>query len=190
LSIPQSIDAERAALFPIILSPHNPEWTLWYKDEEARLKKLLGERNIARVRHYGSTSVPDLIAKPIVDILLELADGADADGLLSAFPYPEYIVIPNPTAASTPDTLVLKGYTPTGFDRRVFHIHIRPRGDYHETAFRDYLLSHPKAAAEYAELKLDLFKRYEYDRDGYTNAKSAFINGILGRIRANGNEKL
>ena len=60
-------------LFPIILSPHNPEWKNFYKTEADLLQKHFG-KNAARIRHIGSTAVAGLLAKPTVDILLEMAD--------------------------------------------------------------------------------------------------------------------
>ena len=68
-----------------------------------------------------------------------------------------------------------KGYTEAGFAERVFHIHLRTYGDCDEIYFRDYLNTHADIAKQYEALKLDLWKRYEHDRDGYTAAKTDFI---------------
>ena len=68
-----------------------------------------------------------------------------------------------------------KGYTENGFAERVFHLHLRYAGDNDELYFRDYLNQHIDAAKEYEKLKLNLWKRFEYDRDGYTNEKTDFI---------------
>lgn len=68
-----------------------------------------------------------------------------------------------------------KGYTPKGFADKVFHIHVRLKGDTDETLFRDYLISHPEAAKEYEKLKLSLLKSFEHNRDGYTQAKTDFV---------------
>lgn len=68
-----------------------------------------------------------------------------------------------------------KGYTESGFAERVFHLHLRYAGDNDELYFRDYLREHPGIAKEYEQLKLSLRKRFEHDRDGYTDAKSEFI---------------
>ena len=67
------------------------------------------------------------------------------------------------------------GYTERGFAERVFHLHLRLRGDCDEIAFRDYLISRPDVAAEYERLKRDLAERYKFDRDAYTEAKTPFI---------------
>ncbi len=69
-----------------------------------------------------------------------------------------------------------KGYTEQGFAEKVFHLHIRIAGDNAELYFRDYLKEHSETAKEYEILKLSLWKEFEHDRDGYTNAKTDFIN--------------
>ena len=68
-----------------------------------------------------------------------------------------------------------KGYTPQGFADRVYHLHVRYFGNWPELYFRDFLKAHPDVAGEYERLKLKLWKQYEYDRDGYTEAKTDFI---------------
>ncbi len=68
-----------------------------------------------------------------------------------------------------------KGYTLKGFAQRVFHLHLRVAGDADEIYFRNYLNAHPNVAKEYETLKLSLWRQFEYNRDGYTKAKSSFI---------------
>ena len=85
-SLNEISDEERANLFPIILSEYNPAWLQWYEGEKVNLEKLIGFETIARISHYGSTSVPGLFAKPIVDILLEIKDDTDVDRLIADRP--------------------------------------------------------------------------------------------------------
>ena len=68
-----------------------------------------------------------------------------------------------------------KGYTKQGFADKVFHLHIRVVGDNDEIYFRDYLIENGDIAKQYEKLKLQLWKEFEHDRDGYTDAKSDFI---------------
>ena len=68
-----------------------------------------------------------------------------------------------------------KGYTDNGFADKVYHIHLRYLGDNDELYFRDYMNEYPQIAKQYESLKLKLWKKYEYDRDAYTNAKTDFI---------------
>ena len=77
-----------------------------------------------------------------------------------------------------------RGYTKAGFGDKVYHIHLRYAGDNDELYFRDYLNDHPSIAKEYETLKLELWKRYEHDRDAYTDAKSDFIRKWTTEARA------
>lgn len=78
---------------------------------------------------------------------------------------------------------IIKGYTDTGFAEKVFHIHVREEGAYDEPIFRDYLIAHPKIAAEYAMLKCKLKNGYEHNRDGYTAAKGEFIKAAVSKAK-------
>ena len=80
--------------------------------------------------------------------------------------------------------MYLKGYTPQGFSGQCAHIHVRYYGDWDELYFRDYLCAHPDIAEEYGMLKLALKEEYTYDRDGYTEAKSEFVNRYTQLARA------
>ena len=76
-----------------------------------------------------------------------------------------------------------KGYTENGFAEKVFHLHLRYIKDNSELYFRDYLIEHPDVASEYEKMKLKLWKKYEHDRDGYTNAKTEFIQKYTQKAR-------
>lgn len=77
-----------------------------------------------------------------------------------------------------------KGYLPTGFAEKVYHLHVRPLGDWDELYFRDYLRKYPEVAREYEALKLSLKEKYEHDRDAYTNAKTEFVQRYSQKARA------
>ena len=130
-------DKERQArIYPIILSEYNPAWAEWFTEEKARLERLIGVENIARISHFGSTSVPGLMAKPTVDILLEISEYTNVDTLISALSAPEYICLYPPDMPTPPPHLIfLKGYRPDGFAEKVYHIHVRYPGDYDELRF-------------------------------------------------------
>lgn len=72
-----------------------------------------------------------------------------------------------------------KGYTQNGFADKVFHLHLRLMGDCDEIYFRDYLRLHPDIAQAYQKIKLSLWKEFEHDRNGYTEAKSDFIKKYI-----------
>ena len=172
-------EAERLGkLFPIILAEHNPEYNEYYEQEKAFLQSVFGDI-IIRINHIGSTAVPNLLAKPTIDILLEIKDDTNLGEITETMLDNGYIV-------NTPKSdiiLYLKGYTPQGFVGQAFHIHVRKSDDWGELYFRDYLIAHPETAKEYGELKQELKTKFEHDRDGYTAAKSEFISKIttLGR---------
>lgn len=157
-------------LFPIYLTEHNSRWKDWYEEEKAILKLILKNENIYRISHIGSTAIEKIWAKPIIDILIEIKDSS-FDDVKNELLEKDYILM----TQSASRLSFNKGYTENGFADRVFHIHLRYVGDNDELYFRDYLNSNPGIAKEYEKLKLSLWKRYENNRDGYTNAKRGFI---------------
>lgn len=161
-------------LFPIILSEHRAEWTKFYEQEKDTIISALGTNNMYRINHIGSTSVPGLIAKPTIDILLEIPTDADIPSLTAALISAGYICNTQPNNPA-PHLMFMKGYTPQGFRGQAVHLHVRFPGDWDELYFRDYLRSHPETAKSYGKLKQNLQLRYEHDRDAYTEAKTDFI---------------
>lgn len=161
-------------LFPIILSPHKPEWELCASAEIALLTTLLSS-HYPKISHIGSTAIKGIMAKPIIDILVEVADGSDWDSIKETLIDSGYICM----SQSTERMSFNKGYTIDGYAEKVFHIHIHKAGDNDEIIFRDFLITHPDIAKEYQSLKLSLLPQYRHDRDAYTNAKSLFINRVL-----------
>lgn len=156
-------------LFPIILTEHKDIWNVWFEEEKEILASLLPE--YAVIHHIGSTAIKGIWAKPIVDILIEVPSEKD----LYVF---KEILVSNGYICMCQDKERIslnKGYTENGFAERVFHIHLRIDGDNAEIAFCNLLNSDKELAKQYEKLKLDLWKTYEYDRDGYTNAKTEFV---------------
>ena len=161
-------------LFPIILRKHRAEWAKFYEQEKDTIISALGTNNMYRINHIGSTSVPGLIAKPTIDILLEIPTDADIPSLTAALISAGYICNTQPNNPA-PHLMFMKGYTPQGFRGQAVHLHVRFPGDWNELYFRDYLRSHPETAKSYGKLKQNLQLRYEHDRDAYTEAKTDFI---------------
>lgn len=162
------------ALFPIILREHNPQYRSWFDEEARGLRRLIGDEAVFRVSHIGSTAVPGLLAKPTVDILLEVNSGMDEETLIGILSRGGWTLMARGKKAGQIASFN-KGYTPAGFAPKVFHLHARRPGDWDEPYFRDYLREHPETAKEYAALKRSLFERFEHDRDGYTEAKTDFV---------------
>ena len=156
-------------LFPIVLYEHDECWHKWYYEEEALLLSILPQA--ARISHVGSTAVCGIWAKPIIDILVELPEEENMPDVCSLIEKNGYICMSREEKRIS----LNKGYTEEGFAERVFHLHLRYAGDNDELYFRDYLMGHPDVAKEYEKLKIDLWKQYEHDRDGYTAAKTGFV---------------
>ncbi len=160
-------------LFPIVLKEHDARYAAWYEAERANVLNAVGADNALRISHFGSTAVEGLLSKPTVDILLEMDGRCDISRLTGDLEAAGWLLMRRENA---PFSLVFnKGYTPSGFAERVFHLHARYYSDWDELYFRDYLIAHPDIAREYGELKRRLLKEYEHDRDGYTEAKTEFV---------------
>jgi len=156
-------------LFPIRLTEHQECWADWYREEAELLLHVLP--CIERISHIGSTAVEGIQAKPTIDILAEMPAQMRLADFKTCIEKCGYICM----AESGNRIDFNKGYTLQGFAERVFHLHLRHAGDNDELYFRDYLLENADAAKEYERLKLDLWRRYEHDRDAYTSHKTDFV---------------
>ncbi|MFW5913585.1 MAG: GrpB family protein [Bacillota bacterium] len=168
--------------FPIVLKPYNPEWKTWYEEEKQTVLKNLNSDHVKRINHVGSTAIKGMLAKPTVDILLEI------DALSSMKPVAKRLLelgyLTEGDVKDPPEQMMfMKGYTEAGYASRVFHLHLRLHGDWHELYFRDYLLEHESVREAYMALKKDLFKAHEYHRVNYTKGKDDFIRNHTTRAR-------
>lgn len=161
-------------LFPIILKEHNKDYKKWYEIEKEKLLNCLDKKDVIRINHIGSTAVEGLIAKPTVDILLEISDQADIQKLKNTLIDNQWGLM---SSQNSPCMKMAfnKGYTKEGFAEKVYHLHVRYNDNWNELYFRDYLIEHEEVAREYGKLKLELKDKYEHNRDGYTDAKSDFV---------------
>ncbi|HEY5625147.1 MAG TPA: GrpB family protein [Dehalococcoidia bacterium] len=169
-----------APSLPIVIADYDPRWAAMYADESARIQAAAGEWLLG-IEHVGSTAVPGLAAKPIVDIMPGLQSLADTPHIVSAMEGLGYQYIPE-----YEDELPERRYfvLPAGRGyrhKRLFHIHaVETTSAFwrRHLAFRNYLRSHPDIAGEYAALKSRLAAEYGSDREGYTEAKTEFITRI------------
>ena len=158
-------------LFPIFLVKHDDNWGTQYAAMEKALKEALRAFAVARISHVGSTAIPGILAKNIVDIMAELAPREDMEQAAENIESLGFV-----RKYTEPGRIFLRlGYTEEGFAKEVFHLHLRYRGDCDELYFRDYLRENPALASEYETLKQQLWRQYERDRDAYTEGKTAFI---------------
>jgi GrpB-like predicted nucleotidyltransferase (UPF0157 family) len=155
--------------------PYDPAWADEFAAERARLLKALG-RVPAVIEHVGSTAVPGLAAKPIIDVLAGRPAESELEPYVRAFTAAGYehrgeYGIPG------------RHYFVRG-EPRTHHLHLveMDGGIWRRyVAFRDHLRRHPESAAAYAALKHDLAARFPNDRERYTDGKSAFIDDVLRR---------
>jgi GrpB-like predicted nucleotidyltransferase (UPF0157 family) len=151
---------------------YDPAWPRMFESEAERLRTRLGELAV-RIEHVGSTSVPGLAAKPIIDIQVSVPDVHDLQsfrGPLEALGY-EYVY--DPDFVEYP----FFGW-PTSAQPRTFNVHVCQTGTEWEARhlrFRDRLRSDPVARDEYAALKRELARKHGNDIEGYVVDKDAFI---------------
>jgi GrpB-like predicted nucleotidyltransferase (UPF0157 family) len=161
----------------VILSEHDSSWAEWFLQERDRLQPLLGQA-VGPFEHVGSTAVPGLPAKPIIDFMAGVASIAVARALIPLLETQGYEYRPN---GDLPGRILLVFGPP---ERREAHFSlvVRESDEWRNVIyFRDYLRAHPDALQEYAALKRDLAVKFTQDRPAYTAAKDTFIRKILAK---------
>ncbi len=156
-------------LFPIFLENHKTYWVDWYNEEVKNLKNILPQA--IDFYHIGSTAISGIMAKPIIDIIVAVDTCNQMSQVANILKENGYIIMSEKDNRMS----LNKGYTESGFAEKVYHIHLRLKGDIDEVYFKNYLIANPDIAKEYEELKIMLWKKYEFDRDAYTNAKTKFV---------------
>lgn len=176
--------AEFQKTFPITLAKHNPNYKEWYEIEKNNILSVVNKNDIVRINHIGSSAVEGLIAKPIIDILLEIDGCCNVTKLLNDL---KMIGFGEEISTRTDDPLRLllgKGMSSDGFSERVYLLHVRYFGNWSELYFRDFLIAHPDIAIEYGQLKLRILNDIENgiieriqngNPNGYSQAKLSFV---------------
>ncbi len=169
----------------VTLVDYDDDWPIQAEHEIKKLSQILPKSHIIDIQHVGSTAIPGMLAKPIIDIQIAVdalsVFKAIAIDILKSHEYVYWAENPDPTRL-----FFVKGMPPYG-TKRTHHIHIVEPNSPHwinKINVRDYLILHPETAREYAELKINLAKKYKYDREQYTEAKSEFVNKVLAVIPA------
>jgi GrpB-like predicted nucleotidyltransferase (UPF0157 family) len=165
----------------VLVVPYDEQWPQMYKREIERIYPVLRDE-IVSTHHIGSTSIPGMRAKPIIDILLEVKDIIRIDGYN--------------------DAMIGLGYSPRGemgipgrryfsreepVDVRTHHVHAYQKGDRsieRHLAFRDYMIEHPQDAERYIQLKKELAEKFPMDIDSYIAGKEAFVDEMETRAIA------
>jgi GrpB-like predicted nucleotidyltransferase (UPF0157 family) len=158
--------------------PHDPRWRDAFAEEAKHVAAALGE-NVVAVHHIGSTAVPNIFAKPILDLLVEVGDIAEVDGRSSAMESLGYEVMGE---YGIPGRRYFRKDNREGI--RTHHIHAFEAGSAEaerHLAFRDYMIAHPADAQRYSELKRKLAEEYPQSSAGYMDGKDGFIKEIERR---------
>ncbi len=165
------------------LVAYDPDWPRQFAVEADRLRAVLDPALVIGIEHFGSTAVPGLIAKPIIDILIAVHSlaraKAEAIEPILSLGYVYWADNPKPDRM-----FFVKGMPPYGA-RRTHHVHItEPDREMwrRRLPFRDYLRAHPDEAARYADLKRDLAQRHATDREAYTDAKTDYVAAVYRRM--------
>jgi GrpB-like predicted nucleotidyltransferase (UPF0157 family) len=164
---------------PIVVVPYDSAWPYQFDQERRDLERVLDNWLVEPIEHVGSTAVPGLAAKPVIDIMAgveSLETSRSAIAVLSDIGYcyspyrpdvEHYFCKPSPAF-------------------RTHHLHLVPYGSAgwnDRLAFRDYLRCHPSVAREYEQLKYELAEQYRLDREAYTEAKGPFVARVLQVVR-------
>lgn len=178
--------------FPITLVDVLPEFADWYEEEKASILSVVDAKDIVRINHIGSSSIPNIKAKPVVDILLELDGIANVDRIVESLKRIDFGVEVSMKKENPFEYLLAKGMTVDGFAEKVFLLHLRYAGDWDELYFRDYLLENPDVAKEYSSLKEQILTDISEGKmermpngqhNGYSNAKFSFVKEVSQKAK-------
>jgi GrpB-like predicted nucleotidyltransferase (UPF0157 family) len=160
----------------VVIVPYDPEWPILFSKLGIAFRKALSSTAL-RIDHIGSTAVPGLDSKPIIDIQISVPELEPVDLYRTPIEVLGFIY-------RADNTDLTKRYFREGAGKRRTHIHVRRAGSWSEQfalLFRDYLRANKEEANKYAEVKYRLAEKYGEDREGYTEAKGEIIWEIMQR---------
>ncbi len=156
---------------------HDPQWREMFRKEKERIGCML-QGNAAAIYHIGSTAVPDLAAKPVIDIMVAVRSLDEADSRADDFRAAGYEWLGEYGIPG-------RRYLRKGGDERTHQVHIFHVSDIHNIvrhlAFRDFLRTHEEERRQYAELKEALAERFPRDIDGYSDGKDMMVRILEAR---------
>jgi GrpB-like predicted nucleotidyltransferase (UPF0157 family)/predicted GNAT family acetyltransferase len=162
---------------PVAIAPYDRHWPERFERERPALEAAIGHWVTGGIHHVGSTAVPGLDAKPVVDVLAGVEDLEGSRACFGPLAGLGYLYAPYRSSE-------MHWFCKPHPGRREFHLHLVPASSQRylaELAFRDRLRANPGLAREYASLKRDLAARFPEDREAYTEAKAGFICDALAR---------
>lgn len=166
---------------PIAILPHDPAWANAFAAQAVRVRAALSAYLVGAVEHIGSTSVPGLPAKPIIDMLARVA--VCTVDIVPAMAGIGWVHAPEP--GDEEQRKLSFCYPDAAY--RSHHLHVVEHGSAGWPtwiAFRDHLRSHPADAAAYGALKLELAQQNDTDRPRYRAGEAPFIESVLNAVRS------
>jgi GrpB-like predicted nucleotidyltransferase (UPF0157 family) len=160
---------------PLRIVPHDARWPRMFEAERELVEAAVGDR-VETMDHVGSTAVPGLYAKPVIDVLVVVRSLGDAEGCVRPL---EGLGYECRGEAGVPGRLFFRKFRG---GLRAFHLHMAGTGSGfwgEHLLFRDYLREHPQGAREYARLKRELAERFRDDREAYSDAKAGFVREVV-----------
>jgi GrpB-like predicted nucleotidyltransferase (UPF0157 family) len=159
----------------VIIAPYDSSWPARFSAEQGLLEEAIGASATGGIHHVGSTAVPGLAAKPVIDILVGVRDLSSSRACFGPLAELQYKYSPYRVEE-------MHWFCKPDPTHRTHHLHLVPCDSPRyraELTFRDLLRGRSDLAAEYAELKNGLAERFRHDRDGYTRARTVFIERTL-----------
>lgn len=167
---------------PVVIVNYDPRWPLLFDQARAEILRATGPWVVA-VEHIGSTAVPGLAAKPIVDIMVGIRSLRDAPQCIAALLPLGWRYAPENEVSFRERRYFDKDLAGV----RTYHLHMEETASEfwnRHLLFRDFLRTHPDVAQEYAQRKRELADKFRDQRDAYTDAKGPFIRAVEARARA------
>ena len=172
------------------IAPYDPRWPELFRQERDHLRSCLPGDLLGRIEHFGSTAVPGLAAKPVVDVLVEVSDlEAAQERIVPILEAQGYDYFWRPTISPGDGWPWYAWFIKRNANgERTHHLHMVEPDFPHwgRLIFRDYLIAHPDIAREYEQLKFQLAAAHPNDREAYTVGKSDFIAATMQRALPNG----
>jgi len=164
---------------PVRIEPYDVAWRARFSSEAAAIAVAIGPWVTGGVHHIGSTAVPGLAAKPIIDIMVGVTDLESSRPCIERLAPLSYCYAPYRTET-------MHWFCKPSPSSRTHHLHLVPTDSPRfadALGVRDYLRAHPEAAAEYEELKYALAAVHRHDREAYTDGKTAMVAGLTTAVR-------
>jgi len=172
-----NLTASRLASYPVLLREYDTNWAVIFEEEKEKLWNTVGD-SIEEIFHFGSTSIPGMLAKPTVDILVILKKEIDLDSFCKRMSDAGYLCTKYPDKTKKRKNCMnfVVPYMVDGVEQYKCYIHIRENEVTRpELLFAKYLREHPGAAKEYSQLKQKLASQYGDNRQEYMLAKTEFV---------------